>query len=338
MKKILLTGGTGYIGSHTAVELLNRDYEVVLLDNLSNSKQSVLPRIEHLTGRTPAFYPVDLMDIDALTRVFSEESPDAVIHFAGLKAVGESVADPLRYYDGNVTTSINLCRVMIEQGVRNLVFSSSATVYGEPESVPIRESDSVSLPANPYGHTKIIVERLLADVAHVHSDFNIARLRYFNPAGAHESGDIGEDPNGIPNNLVPFITQVAVGKRKELVIFGDDYDTADGTCIRDYIHVTDLALGHIAALEKFNKTPGLQTYNLGTGTGTSVNEVVAAFERASNQHIPRIYGQRRPGDIPASYTDPGLALAELGWKASRDILDICKDAWRWQQKNPGGYP
>ena len=336
--KILLTGGTGYIGSHTAIELQASGYEVVIVDNLRNSKASVLDRISEISGQSPAFYELDVADYSALDTVFKQEKPDAVIHFAGLKAVGESVADPMLYYQLNLTTSISLCRAMADNGVTSLVFSSSATVYGEPERIPLDENCTATQAANPYGHTKIMIEQILRDLCDAKPEFNVALLRYFNPAGAHPSARLGEDPTGIPNNLVPFLTQVAIGLRDELVINGDDYPTEDGTCIRDYIHVQDLARGHVAAIRKLEKNCGLVTYNLGTGKGHSVKEVVAAFEHATNQHLPRTIGPRREGDVPTSYTDPSLAERELEWKAKLTIEDICRDAWQWQDENPTGYP
>lgn len=336
--KILLTGGTGYIGSHTAVELLASGYEVVLVDNLRNSKASVVDRISEISGKLPSFYELDVADYSALDTVFKQEKPDAVIHFAGLKAVGESVADPMLYYQLNLITSISLSRAMADNGITNLVFSSSATVYGEPERIPLDENCTATHAANPYGRTKIIVEQMLHDLCDAKPEFNVALLRYFNPAGAHPSARLGEDPTGIPNNLVPFLTQVAAGLRGELVINGDDYPTEDGTCIRDYIHVQDLARGHVAAIRKLQENPGLVIYNLGTGKGHSVKEVVAAFERATNQHLLRTIGPRREGDVPTSYTDPSLAARELGWKAELTIEDICRDAWQWQAENPTGYP
>ncbi len=335
--KVLLTGGTGYIGSHTAVTLLEAGHDVVLVDNLSNSKPVVVDRLEAITGRRPVFHEGDLTDKAFISEVMQNEAPDAVVHFAGLKAVGESVEEPLRYYETNLVSTFNLCNAMIDAAVHQLVFSSSATVYGIPEQVPMREDDSITTATNPYGSTKLYIEQILTDLAHARPEMRIALLRYFNPAGAHESGTIGEDPNGIPNNLLPYITQVAVGRRQELTVNGDDYPTPDGTCIRDYIHVTDLAEGHSAALSHLAEHAGLHTYNLGTGNGSSVLEVVRAFERATNMHIPYQVGPRRAGDIDASFTDPAKAARELGWTAEKDLLDICRDAWRWQQQNPQGY-
>ncbi len=336
--KILLTGGAGYIGSHTAVELLNQDHDVVIVDNLANSKTVVIDRVESITGKSVSFYEKDVGDYSALNEIVKKEQIEAAVHFAGLKAVGESVEQPLQYYKENLTCTLSLCQAMLNNKVKKLVFSSSATVYGEPERIPIDEDCRATEAANPYGRTKIMIEQMLRDIASANPSFNIALLRYFNPAGAHESGDIGEDPRGVPNNLVPFLTQVAIGMRDELVIFGEDYPTPDGTCIRDYIHVTDLACGHLAALDKLGEKPGVVTYNLGTGKGHSVKEVVAAFEHATNLHLRQRVGPRRAGDVPTTYTDPGLAESELGWRSEKDIIDICRDAWRWQQKNPRGYP
>lgn len=336
--KILLTGGAGYIGSHTAIELLASGYEVVIVDNLRNSKASVIDRISEISGESPAFYEVDVADYAALGAVFKQEQPDAVIHFAGLKAVGESVANPLLYYQLNLITTISLCRTMADHNVTSLVFSSSATVYGEPERIPLDENCEATKATNPYGRTKIMIEQMLHDLCDAKPAFNVALLRYFNPAGAHPSARLGEDPTGVPNNLVPFLTQVVAGMRDQLVINGNDYPTEDGTCVRDYIHVQDLARGHVAAIRKLQTHCGMVTYNLGTGTGHSVKEVVAAFEAAANQRLIKTIGPRREGDVPMSYTDPSLAEQELGWKAELTIEDICRDAWRWQTENPLGYP
>jgi UDP-glucose 4-epimerase len=336
--KVLLTGGAGYIGSHTAIELLTSGYEVVIVDNLRNSKASVVDRISEISGLSPAFYELDVADYAAMDTVLKQEQPDAVIHFAGLKAVGESVADPLLYYQLNLLTSISLCRAMADNNVTSLVFSSSATVYGEPEQIALDENCNATRAVNPYGRTKVIIEQMLRDLCDANPELNVVRLRYFNPAGAHPSARLGEDPKGVPNNLVPFLTQVAAGLRNELVINGDDYPTEDGTCIRDYIHVQDLARGHVAAIRKLQSNCRLVTYNLGTGIGHSVKEVVAAFELATNQHLPRTIGPRREGDVPAYYTDPSLAERELGWKTELTIEDICRDAWQWQAENPAGYP
>ncbi len=336
--KVLLTGGAGYIGTHTAVEMLNAGHDVVVVDNLSNSSHAAIHRVERLTNKPIAFYEQDITHAGVLDPVFAEHRIDAIVHFAGLKAVGESVEKPLTYYRTNLISTLNLCESMLAAGVNNLVFSSSATVYGEPEVMPIREDAAVIDATNPYGRSKLMNEKILGDLARANTQLNIAILRYFNPAGAHTSGEIGEDPRGIPNNLLPFITQVAAGKRAELVINGNDYPTPDGTCVRDYIHVVDLARGHLAALEKLNSHPGLVTYNLGTGNGYSVMEIVKAFESANNLKLPHRLGARRPGDIPASYTDPGLAASELNWKAEKNLEEICRDAWHWQSRNPDGYP
>ena len=335
--KVLLTGGAGYIGSHTTVELLNAGHKVVVVDNLANSSVKALHRVQRLTNHTIQFYERDILDRKSLEDIFEREQVDAVIHFAGLKAVGESVSDPLNYYHVNLSGAITLCQVMRKHGVKNLVFSSSATVYGEPKTVPITEDSQVSDAANPYGRTKLMIEKILEDICQADKSFNVARLRYFNPAGAHNSGEIGEDPRGIPNNLLPYVSQVAVGKREKLTINGNDYPTADGTCIRDYIHVVDLAKGHLAALNQLNENPGLVTYNLGTGKGYSVLDIVHAFEQANGLKLPYVIGPRRAGDIPTSFTDPTKAKTELNWSAEQDIVDICRDAWRWQQQNPEGY-
>ena len=334
--QILVTGGAGYIGSHTVLELLNAGHAVIVVDNLSNSKEEALTRVQALTGRALTFYRVDLLDREALTAVFARHAVDAVVHFAGLKAVGESVSMPLRYYHNNVTGTLVLCEVMQAAGVRNLVFSSSATVYGEPETVPITESFPLSA-TNPYGRSKLMIEEILRDLHVADAGWDIALLRYFNPVGAHASGRIGEDPSGVPNNLLPYVAQVAVGKLPTLRIFGGDYPTPDGTGVRDYIHVVDLALGHLKALDRLAQNPGVVTYNLGTGRGYSVLEMVAAFEKACGRAIPYQIVERRPGDIPTSYADPSLAAAELGWRAVRDVDAMCADAWRWQSQNPHGY-
>jgi UDP-glucose 4-epimerase len=335
--KILVTGGAGYIGSHTCLELLNAGHDVIVVDNLSNAKEESLRRIEKLAGRKFTFHKTDLLDSRSLHDIFSRDRIDAVIHFAGLKAVGESVSMPLRYYHNNITGTIILCEEMARFGVRNIVFSSSATVYGDPASVPIREDFPVS-PTNPYGRTKLMIEEILKDLHASDASWNIALLRYFNPIGAHESGNIGEDPNGIPNNLLPYISQVAVGRLNELQVFGNDYPTPDGTGIRDYIHVVDLAQGHLFALDKLASRPGIVTYNLGTGRGYSVLEMVAAFEKACGKKISYRIIERRPGDIAACYADPSKANRELGWFARRGIHEMCADTWNWQSKNPEGYP
>lgn len=334
--KILVTGGAGYIGSHTSVELLNDGYEIIIVDNLSNSKVEVLDRIRELTGRDFRFYKVDLLNWDQLNQVFIENNIDGVIHFAGLKAVGESVIKPLEYYHNNITGTLVLCQLMRKHGVSKIVFSSSATVYGKPERVPISEDFPLST-TNPYGSTKLMIENILKDLYKADHSWGISLLRYFNPIGAHESGRIGEDPNGKPNNLMPYITQVALGRRKDLSIFGNDYKTHDGTGVRDYIHVVDLAQGHLRALEKLIKSSGLDIYNLGTGLGYSVLDMVNNFERITGEKVPYKIVDRRPGDIDSCYADPSKAKKELGWKAKRDIEDMCRDAWNWQVNNPHGY-
>jgi UDP-glucose 4-epimerase len=327
---ILITGGTGYIGSHAVVELMAAANEVFIIDNLSNSKTSVLDRIERISGRRPGFAQIDIRDRPSLRKLFATHAFDAVIHFAGLKAVGESVEKPLLYYDNNVAGSVALVECMTAARVRTIVFSSSATVYGEPASVPIREDFPLS-PSNPYGRTKLMIEEILRDVAATDPAWHVALLRYFNPVGAHASGMIGEDPNRIPNNLMPYVAQVAVGKQKELQVYGNDYPTSDGTGIRDYIHVVDLARGHLAALNALKKQPGVLTVNLGTGRGYSVLEMVRAFEAASGKPVPHRIVGRRPGDIAQCYADPSLALEKLGWQAELGIEAMCADTWRWQQ-------
>lgn len=336
MKSILITGGCGYIGSHTCVELLRAGYAVTILDNLCNSKSVVVERLERISGRRPDLRVGDIRDATLLRGLFADQSFSAVIHFAGLKAVGESVAQPLSYYDNNVSGTLCLLQAMRERAVRTLVFSSSATVYGDPASVPITEGSALGA-SNPYGRSKLMIEEVLADLATSESGWNIARLRYFNPAGAHPSGLIGEDPNGIPNNLMPYIAQVAGGRREKLAVFGKDYPTPDGTGVRDYIHVVDLARGHLAALDYFARNSGMLTVNLGTGRGYSVLEMIAAFERASGHRIPFDIAARRPGDIASCYADPALAKQLLGWQATHDINDMCVDTWRWQTMNPAGY-
>lgn len=333
---ILVTGGAGYIGSHTVVELLQNGYEVVVVDNLSNSKPEALKRVKEITGKDFKFYKVDLLDRDGLEQIFKENKLEAVIHFAGLKAVGESVSIPLKYYYNNITGTLILCELMQKYGVKKIVFSSSATVYGMKNKSPLTEDMPLST-TNPYGSTKLMIEQILRDVYVSDNSWSIALLRYFNPIGAHESGRIGEDPNGIPNNLMPYITQVAVGKREKLSIFGNDYDTHDGTGIRDYIHVVDLAKGHLKALEKVMKTEGVEAYNLGTGVGYSVLDVVKNFEKATGQHIPYVIVGRRPGDVAECYADPSKAERELGWKAEKTLEDMCRDSWNWQKNNPAGY-
>jgi UDP-glucose 4-epimerase len=332
---ILVTGGTGYIGSHTAIELINAGYEVIILDNLSNSKIEALNRIKQITGKDAKFYKTDLLDMDGLEKVFKENQITDVVHFAGLKAVGESVSIPLRYYYNNITGTLNLLAAMQKAGVKNIVFSSSATVYGMPKSVPIKEDAPLSA-TNPYGSTKLFIEQIIKDQNVADPSLNAAILRYFNPIGAHESGLIGEDPNGIPNNLVPYITQVAVGRLENVQVFGNDYPTHDGTGVRDYIHVVDLALGHIAALKKLKTNPGVVIYNLGTGRGYSVLEIINAFSEVVGSPIPYEFAPRRPGDIAASFADPSLAKQELSWEAKRDLMKMCQDSWNWQKKNPNG--
>ncbi len=337
MKRILVTGGAGYIGSHTVVELINAGYEPIIVDDLSNSKEEVINRIEKITGKRPIFYRVSLIIEVLFEEVFEKEKIDAVIHFAGFKAVGESVLKPLKYYENNINSTLILLRLMLKYHVNNIVFSSSATVYGDPERVPIDENCHVGGVTNPYGRTKFMIEEILRDVARVHPELNITILRYFNPIGAHESGLIGEDPNGIPNNLMPYITQVAIGKLKELGVFGNDYHTVDGTGVRDYIHVVDLAKGHLAALVKMEENPGLLIYNLGTGHGVSVLEMVHAFEAANNIKIPYVIKERRPGDIDACYANCEKANKELHWSCQFSVEDACRDSWHWQKNNPKGY-
>lgn len=334
--KVLVTGGAGYIGSHTCVELLTAGHDVLVIDNFSNSKPVVFDRIERICGRRPVFYREDVCNGEKVAEILASHGIEAVIHFAGLKAVGESVAQPLQYYINNVAGSLALFSAMQKAGVRTLVFSSSATVYGNPHSVPIHE-DSLLSAANPYGRSKLIVEEILRDLTLADDSWHVSLLRYFNPVGAHESGLIGEDPAGIPNNLMPYISQVAVGRRTELQIFGGDYPTPDGTGVRDYIHVADLARGHLAALDWLRQHNGAHVFNLGTGQGKSVLEIVRAFEAASGQHVPYRIVDRRPGDIAQCYADPSRAERELGWKAQRGIAEMCRDAWNWQAKNPKGY-
>lgn len=333
---ILVTGGAGYIGSHTVVELLKLGKEVVIVDNLSNSSILVLDRIEEITGKRPTFYELDVADKAALRSVFEKESIEAAIHFAGYKAVGESVEKPVMYYENNIMSTLALVEVMAEFGVKKIVFSSSATVYGLNNPSPLVENMPTSA-TNPYGYTKVMLEQILRDLEVSDKEWSVALLRYFNPIGAHESGLIGEDPAGIPNNLMPFIAQVAVGKRVELSVFGNDYDTVDGTGVRDYIHVVDLALGHIKALEKISDTTGVYTYNLGSGQGTSVLELVQAFEKVNGVPVPYKIVDRRPGDVATCYANADKALAELNWKTEKTIEDMCRDTWNWQSKNPNGY-
>ena len=333
---ILVTGGAGYIGSHTCVLLLNAGYEVTVVDNLSNSCEESLNRVKKITGKDLKFYETDMVDKEALEVLFKENKFDAVIHFAGLKAVGESVAKPLAYYHNNLYSTINLLELMGQYGCKKLVFSSSAPVYGKPESVPIREDFALSC-TNPYGRTKLMIEDILRDLSVSDSEWDIALLRYFNPVGAHESGLIGEDPQGIPNNLMPYISQVAVGKRDYIHVFGSDYDTPDGTGVRDYIHVLDLAEGHLCALRKIENPVGVVTYNLGTGQGYSVLDMIKAFSKACGRELPYKLEDRRPGDIDACYADPKKAREEIGFEAKKTLEDMCADTWRWQQNNPNGY-
>ncbi|MFT6270656.1 MAG: UDP-glucose 4-epimerase [Alphaproteobacteria bacterium] len=338
MKTILVTGGSGYIGSHTVLQLLEQNFDVIVLDNFSNSSAVSLKRVSEITGKTATLIEGDIRDSDCLDKIFAEYNISSVIHFAGLKAVGESVAKPMMYYENNVYGSLNLCQAMSKHNVKNIVFSSSATVYGDPVELPLHEGLPTGTPTNPYGMSKLMVELMLADIYKADTDWNIVLLRYFNPVGAHPSGKIGEDPNGIPNNLMPFITQVATGKRDALNVFGDDYDTPDGTGVRDYIHVEDLASGHLKALEKIDTTCGLFTCNLGTGQGYSVLDMVNAFEKESGQKIAYKVVPRRGGDVASCYADPKLAADELDWKAEKGLKQMCADSWRWQSKNPDGYP
>lgn len=335
--KILVTGGAGYIGSHTCLELLEENHEVIVVDNLSNASVESLRRVETITGKTLRFYQIDLLNREKLRSVFAEhDGVEAVIHFAGLKAVGESVAKPLLYYSNNVKATLNLCEIMMEFKVTNFIFSSSATVYGDPATVPIVENFPLSC-TNPYGRTKLMSEEVLADICEAQRSWSVVLLRYFNPVGAHPCGKIGEDPSGIPNNLMPFISQVAVGKRDELQVFGDDYETEDGTGVRDYIHVVDLAKGHVKALDVLNMKKGVNVYNLGTGVGYSVLDMVDAFSKACGKQIPYKIVERRPGDIAKCFADPSKALHELGWKAEKGLSEMCEDTWRWQSTNPDGY-
>ena len=336
--KILVTGGAGYIGSHTCVELLNAGYDVVVVDNLCNSCKESLKRVEEITGKSVTFYEVDLLDKPALDQVFDNERIDGVIHFAGLKAVGESVYKPLEYYHNNITGTLILCDSMRNHGVKSIVFSSSATVYGDPAFIPITEECPKGAITNPYGQTKGMLEQILTDLHTADPEWKVMLLRYFNPIGAHKTGRIGENPRGIPNNLLPYITQVAVGKLVCLGVFGNDYDTPDGTCVRDYIHVVDLADGHVKALNKMaGENGGVWIYNLGTGTGYSVLDVINAFEEANDLKINYVFKDRRAGDIPSCYADPAKAERELGWKAQYGIREMCEDSWRWQKNNPNGY-
>ena len=334
---ILVTGGAGFIGSHTVVELQDAGYDVVVLDNLSNSSEKSLERVSAITGKPVTFYKADILDREALEEIFAKEDITACIHFAGLKAVGESVAKPWEYYENNIAGTLTLVDVMRKHNCKNIIFSSSATIYGDPAIIPITEECPKGICTNPYGWTKSMLEQVLSDMQKADPEWNVIILRYFNPIGAHKSGTIGENPNGIPNNLMPYITQVAVGKRPELGVFGNDYDTHDGTGVRDYIHVVDLAIGHVKAYEKILTNPGLGIYNLGTGTGYSVLDVVKNFEAATGVKIPYAIKDRRPGDIAACYADAAKAKAELGWEAQYGIREMCEDSWRWQSRNPNGY-
>ncbi len=333
---ILVTGGAGYIGSHTCVELLNSGYEVVIFDNLINSSEKVIGRIKEITGKNLKFYIGDLLNKDEVEEVFKKENIEAVIHFAGLKAVGESVEKPLLYYKNNIIGTINLCEIMDKYGIKDIIFSSSATVYGEPKTVPIKEDFPLSV-KNPYGRTKLMIEDIFRDLNNSCNDWNVILLRYFNPIGAHDSGKIGDNPKDIPNNLVPYITQVAIGKLECLSVFGDDYDTFDGTGVRDYIHVVDLAIGHVRALEKLKDKEGVLVYNLGTGKGYSVLDLINAFSKVCKKSINYKIVPRRKGDAAVCYSDPTKANRELKWVCERDLIKMCEDAWRWQSKNPNGY-
>lgn len=334
--KILVTGGAGYIGSHTVVELLNSDYEVVVVDNLNNSCEESLRRVEEICGKKVTFYKEDVRNKEKLDEIFEKEKIDGVIHFAGLKAVGESCRIPLAYFDNNLIGVLHLLEVMEKHHVKNFIFSSTATVYGAPETVPITEDFPLTV-TNPYARTKLITEDMLRDIYKADNTWNIALLRYFNPIGAHESGLIGEDPNGIPNNLLPYVAKVATGQLEKIHVFGNDYDTEDGTGVRDYIHVVDLAVGHLKALEKLKENPGLITYNLGTGKGYSVLEIIEHFEKACGKKLPYVIDGRRPGDVAEYYANPEKAYRELGWKADKNLDDMCQDTWRWQSMNPEGY-
>lgn len=335
--KILVTGGAGYIGSHTVVELQENGYDVVVVDNLSNSDPKALERVEKITGKKVPFYKADILDREAMNDILAKEKVDACIHFAGLKAVGESVQKPWEYYENNIAGTLTLVDVMRKNGVKNIIFSSSATVYGDPQFIPITEECPKGRCTNPYGWTKSMLEEILSDIQKADPEWNVILLRYFNPIGAHKSGTIGENPNGIPNNLMPYITQVAVGKRDHLTVFGNDYDTPDGTGVRDYIHVVDLAKGHVKALNKIKENAGLKIYNLGTGVGYSVLDIVKNFEEANDLKIPYEIGPRRPGDIATCYSSAKKAEEELGWTAEYGIKEMCADSWNWQKNNPNGY-
>lgn len=335
--KILVTGGAGYIGSHTVVELQNAGYDVVVVDNLANSSEKSLERVEKITGKKVPFYKCDILDREGLNKILDTEKVDACIHFAGLKAVGESVSKPWEYYENNIAGTLTLVDCMRQHGVKNIIFSSSATVYGDPAFIPITEECPKGTCTNPYGWTKSMLEQVLSDIQKADPEWNVILLRYFNPIGAHKSGTIGENPNGIPNNLMPYVTQVAVGKRDHLTVFGDDYDTHDGTGVRDYIHVVDLARGHVKALEKIKEKAGLKIYNLGTGVGYSVLDIVKNFEEATGVKVPYEIGPRRPGDIATCYSSADKAKKELGWVAEYGIKEMCADSWNWQKNNPNGY-
>ncbi len=335
--KILVTGGAGFIGSHTVVELQNAGYDVVVIDNLSNASEKSLERVEEITGKKVPFYKGDIRDREILNKIFNENKIDAVIHFAGLKAVGESVSKPWEYYENNIAGTLTLTDVMRQNGCKNIIFSSSATVYGTPAFIPITEECPKGQCTNPYGWTKSMLEQILSDMQKADPEWNVILLRYFNPIGAHKSGRIGENPNGIPNNLMPYITQVAVGKLPQLTVYGNDYDTHDGTGVRDYIHVVDLAIGHVKALKKIEEKAGLKIYNLGTGHGYSVLDVVNAFVEATGQKVPYVIKERRPGDIATCYADAAKAKEELGWVAERELKEMCEDSWRWQSNNPNGF-
>ncbi|MBQ1518769.1 MAG: UDP-glucose 4-epimerase GalE [Ruminococcus sp.] len=337
MSTILLAGGAGYIGSHTAVELIGSGYDVIIADNYSNSCPEVVKRVEEITGKSVKAYEVDIKDKEKVEAIFSENKIDAVIHFAGLKAVGESVAMPIAYYRNNIDTTLTLLECMEKFGVKNIIFSSSATVYGEENPVPYTEEMKRGTCTNPYGWTKVMMEQILEDAANADKELSVVLLRYFNPIGAHSSGRIGEDPQGIPNNLMPYVAQVAVGRREKLTIFGKDYDTPDGTCRRDYIHVTDLAKGHVKAIDYVFGAKGVEIFNLGTGTPYSVTEIVETFEKVNNMKVNHVYGERRPGDLPESYANADKALKVLGWKTEKTLADMCRDTWNWQKNNPNGY-
>jgi len=334
---ILLAGGAGYIGSHTAVELIEAGYDVVIADNYSNSCPEAVKRVEEITGKSVRTYEVDIKDTEKLSKVFEENKIEAVIHFAGLKAVGESVAKPVLYYRNNIDTTLALLECMEKYGVKNIIFSSSATVYGEENPVPYTEEMKRGTCTNPYGWTKVMMEQILEDAAKADKELSVVLLRYFNPIGAHPSGMIGEDPQGIPNNLMPYVSQVAVGRREKLTIFGQDYPTPDGTCRRDYIHVVDLAKGHVKAIDYILRNNGVEVFNLGTGTPYSVTEIVETFEKVNDIKINHVYGERRPGDLPESYANADKALAVLGWKTEKTLADMCRDSWNWQKNNPNGY-